>query len=180
MPPVSYGCMTCRQRRIKCDEREGSCRNCERRGFACPGYPDRFDVLLRLSTAEACNAPQSYSRRTNEGHNPHRLHSGQVYGAVGAITPYQSLPIEPDAVALAVYYSSQCIDGAMICSLEYVQSLGNGCLFAAMKAVSHAELSQKYQLCVGAQSQEPFAASYNAAIRSLEHCVGLASGTHQG
>ncbi|KAL4899924.1 hypothetical protein BDW74DRAFT_171184 [Aspergillus multicolor] len=39
MPKVRTGCATCKQRRIKCDERKPSCRNCERTGRRCEGYP---------------------------------------------------------------------------------------------------------------------------------------------
>ncbi|RDW92723.1 Zn(II)2Cys6 transcription factor domain-containing protein [Aspergillus mulundensis] len=39
MPKVRTGCATCKQRRIKCDEGKPSCRNCERTGRRCEGYP---------------------------------------------------------------------------------------------------------------------------------------------
>ncbi|KAL4779435.1 hypothetical protein BJX76DRAFT_351789 [Aspergillus varians] len=39
MPKVRTGCMTCKQRRVKCDEGKPSCRNCARTGRRCEGYP---------------------------------------------------------------------------------------------------------------------------------------------
>ncbi|KAL4940569.1 hypothetical protein BDV06DRAFT_213358 [Aspergillus oleicola] len=39
MPKVRTGCLTCKQRRIKCDEGKPSCRNCSRTGRRCEGYP---------------------------------------------------------------------------------------------------------------------------------------------
>ncbi|RAH65207.1 Zn(II)2Cys6 transcription factor [Aspergillus aculeatinus CBS 121060] len=32
------GCRTCKQRRLKCDEKLPSCSRCEKRGLSCPGY----------------------------------------------------------------------------------------------------------------------------------------------
>ncbi|KAL4950935.1 hypothetical protein BDW69DRAFT_201755 [Aspergillus filifer] len=39
MPKVRTGCLTCKQRRIKCDEGKPICRNCSRTGRRCGGYP---------------------------------------------------------------------------------------------------------------------------------------------
>ncbi|KAL4805617.1 hypothetical protein BDV18DRAFT_141390 [Aspergillus unguis] len=43
----STGCMTCRTRRIKCDEQRPHCKACLRTGRECPGYPHPLDVVLR-------------------------------------------------------------------------------------------------------------------------------------
>lgn len=34
------GCLTCRKRRIKCDERKPFCNNCEKSKKCCAGYVD--------------------------------------------------------------------------------------------------------------------------------------------
>ncbi|KAL6237490.1 hypothetical protein BDW75DRAFT_228676 [Aspergillus navahoensis] len=39
MPKVRTGCLTCKQRRIKCDEGKPACRKCEQSGRRCEGYP---------------------------------------------------------------------------------------------------------------------------------------------
>ncbi|KAL4967121.1 Zn(II)2Cys6 transcription factor domain-containing protein [Aspergillus stella-maris] len=39
MPKVRTGCLTCKQRRVKCDEGRPSCWNCSRTGRRCEGYP---------------------------------------------------------------------------------------------------------------------------------------------
>ncbi|KAL4773535.1 hypothetical protein BDW60DRAFT_215895 [Aspergillus nidulans var. acristatus] len=39
MPKVRTGCLTCKQRRVKCDEGKPGCQNCERTGRRCEGYP---------------------------------------------------------------------------------------------------------------------------------------------
>lgn len=36
------GCITCRQRRAKCDERRPACSSCERRGIKCEGYAPKL------------------------------------------------------------------------------------------------------------------------------------------
>ncbi|KAL5118488.1 hypothetical protein ACEQ8H_003664 [Pleosporales sp. CAS-2024a] len=43
----SRGCGTCKNRRIKCDERRPTCGNCKKSGRECPGYPDEFDLVFR-------------------------------------------------------------------------------------------------------------------------------------
>jgi hypothetical protein len=35
---VKTGCLTCRQRRVKCDERRPSCQRCEAANISCDGY----------------------------------------------------------------------------------------------------------------------------------------------
>ncbi|KAL4877604.1 fungal-specific transcription factor domain-containing protein [Aspergillus karnatakaensis] len=57
---VSYsGCWTCRKRRVKCDERPGTCRACERAKIKCAGY----DVRLIWN-----GDPNTSRRRIHFGH----------------------------------------------------------------------------------------------------------------
>ncbi|KAE8364262.1 hypothetical protein BDV27DRAFT_157992 [Aspergillus caelatus] len=46
-------CFTCRQRRVKCDLQRPHCRRCTDGGRTCPGYPEPWDVLLRMQNAFA-------------------------------------------------------------------------------------------------------------------------------
>jgi hypothetical protein len=39
---TSYGCGTCRQRRVKCDEQKPTCVRCTRAGRVCTGYAQRW------------------------------------------------------------------------------------------------------------------------------------------
>lgn len=41
------GCLTCRKRRIKCDERKPSCFNCERLKKVCLGYENLSNLQPR-------------------------------------------------------------------------------------------------------------------------------------
>ncbi|CZR63740.1 uncharacterized protein PAC_13637 [Phialocephala subalpina] len=48
---VNYGrsgaCVTCKQRKVKCDESRPGCRKCQRIGRSCPGYPNQWDLAYR-------------------------------------------------------------------------------------------------------------------------------------
>ncbi|KAF8853862.1 hypothetical protein BDZ45DRAFT_62941 [Acephala macrosclerotiorum] len=48
---VNYGrsgaCVTCKQRKVKCDESHPGCQKCQKIGRLCPGYPDQWDLAYR-------------------------------------------------------------------------------------------------------------------------------------
>ncbi|KAK3386880.1 hypothetical protein B0H63DRAFT_141793 [Podospora didyma] len=46
----SRGCLTCRARRIKCDEGKPTCKRCEKSGRECAGYRPDFDIVHRDQT----------------------------------------------------------------------------------------------------------------------------------
>ncbi|KAB8263145.1 hypothetical protein BDV32DRAFT_136204 [Aspergillus pseudonomiae] len=46
-------CFMCRQRRVKCDFQRPHCRRCTESGRTCPGYPEAWDVSLRVQNAFA-------------------------------------------------------------------------------------------------------------------------------
>ncbi|GAB1198048.1 hypothetical protein APSETT444_007355 [Aspergillus pseudonomiae] len=46
-------CFMCRQRRVKCDLQRPHCRRCTEGGRTCPGYPEAWDVSLRVQNAFA-------------------------------------------------------------------------------------------------------------------------------
>ncbi|KAL5391675.1 hypothetical protein DPSP01_000969 [Paraphaeosphaeria sporulosa] len=47
----STGCKTCRQRKIKCDERPEGCVKCADKGYQCPGYERIIDRLFQDESA---------------------------------------------------------------------------------------------------------------------------------
>ncbi|KNG46724.1 c6 finger domain-containing protein [Stemphylium lycopersici] len=47
----STGCKTCRERKIKCDERPGGCVKCTERRLHCPGYDRNIDAFFHDETA---------------------------------------------------------------------------------------------------------------------------------
>lgn len=48
-PKVRTGCVTCKSRRVKCDEGRPSCRRCVRRGLECGGYVPITTLTFELS-----------------------------------------------------------------------------------------------------------------------------------
>ncbi|CEL52775.1 hypothetical protein RSOLAG1IB_11119 [Rhizoctonia solani AG-1 IB] len=52
------GCITCKKRKKKCDERKPRCRRCEQGDFHCLGYqkPDNEATLVVSSTAAQSNS----------------------------------------------------------------------------------------------------------------------------
>ncbi|KAB5578873.1 hypothetical protein GE09DRAFT_562855 [Coniochaeta sp. 2T2.1] len=43
--PKSTGCLTCRRRKKKCDERQPACSECVRAGWSCPGYERQWKFV---------------------------------------------------------------------------------------------------------------------------------------
>jgi hypothetical protein len=43
----SKGCSNCRERKVRCDQREPTCGQCEKRQQACPGYRNMVDLMFR-------------------------------------------------------------------------------------------------------------------------------------
>ncbi|PCD23973.1 hypothetical protein BFJ63_vAg10823 [Fusarium oxysporum f. sp. narcissi] len=55
----SKSCFMCRERRIKCDLQKPSCQRCTQAGRPCPGYPEPWDVVLRMQNKYAENKVQA-------------------------------------------------------------------------------------------------------------------------
>ncbi|RTE72658.1 hypothetical protein BHE90_012920 [Fusarium euwallaceae] len=58
------GCITCRIRRVKCDEKKPSCRRCTSTGRKCDGYPppkqprlDAVSIVVMGPTTGSCSTP---------------------------------------------------------------------------------------------------------------------------
>ncbi|KAJ6781506.1 hypothetical protein PWT90_08092 [Aphanocladium album] len=60
-PRVRTGCLTCRKRRVKCDEGKPLCRRCVGSGNACEGYelPDAAPVMIMTSPLWRVGAPSA-------------------------------------------------------------------------------------------------------------------------
>lgn len=43
----SKGCSNCRERKVRCDQREPTCGQCEKRQQTCPGYRNMVDLMFR-------------------------------------------------------------------------------------------------------------------------------------
>ncbi|EEU43301.1 uncharacterized protein NECHADRAFT_46870 [Fusarium vanettenii 77-13-4] len=51
----SGGCSNCRLRKIRCDQKEPSCGQCEKRNQACPGYRNLVDLMFRDESSHVIN-----------------------------------------------------------------------------------------------------------------------------
>jgi hypothetical protein len=64
----STGCIRCRQRKVKCDEKKPSCRRCYMYGKPCPGYTDQFQFRHKSAKSGGNGlSSSSSSRRKSSG-----------------------------------------------------------------------------------------------------------------
>ncbi|KAL7790904.1 hypothetical protein V8C37DRAFT_383576 [Trichoderma ceciliae] len=89
------GCLTCRTRRVKCDERKPSCNRCTVANIECAGYAPKRQIELRLpnrqrgASQSQQNSPADGSIMTDDDH----VHSEQFQ--VSARGPPGSTPSDP-------------------------------------------------------------------------------------
>ena len=58
-PKVRTGCITCRARRVKCDETRPGCRRCEAWGKKCEGYGTVNAITLQSPSPSSSSSPSS-------------------------------------------------------------------------------------------------------------------------
>ncbi|KAF4634345.1 hypothetical protein G7Y89_g3765 [Cudoniella acicularis] len=81
---VKTGCLTCRKRKIKCDEQHPACRNCQKSKRECLGYDPLFKAQLgpaaiRPAPSFAPSQVPLVSTANPHGNQPQML--GAAYGA---------------------------------------------------------------------------------------------------
>ncbi|KUJ14906.1 uncharacterized protein LY89DRAFT_720345 [Mollisia scopiformis] len=76
-PRTKLGCLTCRSRRKKCDERRPICQNCEKRKVACswPALTEQKDEEANDNVSEKETLSNNQDRRTDERPTNHNLQS---------------------------------------------------------------------------------------------------------
>ncbi|KAH3663620.1 hypothetical protein OGAPHI_005021 [Ogataea philodendri] len=79
------GCLTCRRRRIKCDERKPFCYNCEKSRKVCAGYEQ-----VPYGSRRYRYMPQP---KPQEIHNDHEMQSSPI----SATSPPMNFPRHPDS-----------------------------------------------------------------------------------
>ncbi|ODQ55436.1 hypothetical protein SAICODRAFT_5383 [Saitoella complicata NRRL Y-17804] len=82
------GCMTCRKRRIKCDETKPTCRNCAKSKRACEGYGVRVSFREGYQPKEG-GSPPGVSPASGQayGHSDHGVQRQDSYDQNAAILP---------------------------------------------------------------------------------------------
>ncbi|KAH6890326.1 hypothetical protein B0T10DRAFT_402895 [Thelonectria olida] len=72
----SKGCSNCRERKIRCDQKEPSCGQCEKRQQTCPGYRNLVDLMFRdessrvISKAEKHRSHPRKKTQTPDANSP--------------------------------------------------------------------------------------------------------------
>ncbi|EFX05235.1 c6 zinc finger domain containing protein [Grosmannia clavigera kw1407] len=61
--PPSKGCSSCRDRKIRCDLKESSCGQCEKRQQTCPGYRNMVDLMFRDESSHVIKKAQAKQQR---------------------------------------------------------------------------------------------------------------------
>ncbi|KAI1608576.1 hypothetical protein EDD36DRAFT_103910 [Exophiala viscosa] len=64
--PPSKACLSCRNRRIKCDLAIPECKQCSRAGRVCEGYRNQLDLLFRDQTQMIAGKAQGLKQRTTQ------------------------------------------------------------------------------------------------------------------
>lgn len=65
--PPSKGCSNCRDRKIRCDQREPGCGQCEKRQQQCPGYRNMVDLMFRDESSHVIKKAKAKQRRKIAG-----------------------------------------------------------------------------------------------------------------
>ncbi|KAK3692428.1 hypothetical protein B0T22DRAFT_13561 [Podospora appendiculata] len=63
----SKGCSNCRERKIRCDQREPGCGQCDKRQQECPGYRNLVDLMFRDESSHVIKKAKAKARR--RGHH---------------------------------------------------------------------------------------------------------------
>ncbi|KAH8895108.1 hypothetical protein GQ53DRAFT_779886 [Thozetella sp. PMI_491] len=59
----SKGCSNCRERKIRCDQREPGCGQCEKRQQLCPGYRNLVDLMFRDESSHVIKKAKAKARK---------------------------------------------------------------------------------------------------------------------
>ncbi|KAK7883429.1 hypothetical protein LTR67_011251 [Exophiala xenobiotica] len=90
------GCLTCRQRRVKCDERKPTCERCEASNIHCAGYERMRYIDVRRD-------------RQMEGHSPQPQPQTQSRSPSDSLPPPSAAVVRPSGVlqALSPHFESE-------------------------------------------------------------------------
>lgn len=134
---ASRGCVTCRQRRVKCDETKPWCRECLRLGLECAGYA-RPRLRFKDETDRYLGKRSQVTRVSNRHHQ-----STNAIPSVNTILPFPSQSTQNLAVQFFLTYVTDV--GRSLEStrgfLEFVRPVlaaenPSSALFAAVNAVA--------------------------------------------
>ncbi|OHW89942.1 C6 finger domain-containing protein [Colletotrichum incanum] len=81
----SKGCSSCRERKIRCDQKEPGCGQCEKRQQQCPGYRNLVDLMFR---DESSHVIKKAARTKARG----RLKNAQASSTTHAAESFENAP----------------------------------------------------------------------------------------
>ncbi|PGH00481.1 hypothetical protein AJ80_09172 [Polytolypa hystricis UAMH7299] len=106
------GCLTCRKRRIKCDERHPVCRNCEKSKRDCMGYDPVFRPQpgpSAIQPAPSQQPPYQYTNQINYSYNTHPQNTPTT-STTSFIPPLPTTGSSASPTPLEQYNYGQSID----------------------------------------------------------------------
>lgn len=68
--PPSKGCQTCRERKIRCDQRPGRCVRCAKSRRECPGYRDLSDLMFRNESTDVIRKAKAKATSKSRSGSP--------------------------------------------------------------------------------------------------------------
>ncbi|KAI0145544.1 hypothetical protein GGR57DRAFT_517040 [Xylariaceae sp. FL1272] len=96
------GCLTCRRRRIKCDEQHPTCKNCQKSKRECLGYDPVFKNQQQQQPQSSQQPPHNPSQQTQQ----QSLHAGTAHSGYNSATSTPDSPVPPSTTTNAVLHNT--------------------------------------------------------------------------
>ena len=68
--PPSKGCQTCREKKVRCDQRPGGCIRCAKARRECPGYRNQSDLMFRNESTEVVRKAKAKAASKSRSASP--------------------------------------------------------------------------------------------------------------
>ncbi|KAF2109956.1 hypothetical protein BDV96DRAFT_229807 [Lophiotrema nucula] len=176
----SQGCLTCRRRRVKCDEGKPDCNRCIKLKIDCE-WKDEWSSMLRRQEKWAAKKVVQRVERVQKKRDLEERRTQSASPAPSQPRPFLvnavSLPsqpqIGPEVFAINLFYSDYSFTAASCPFLYLVQPLymredSPSCLHSIVPAValaSAAKQQRRHDLMAAAHEH------YGTALRKLVHCL---------
>ncbi|KAL5045975.1 hypothetical protein BDW71DRAFT_197982 [Aspergillus fruticulosus] len=134
-------CFACRRRRVKCDLEKPCCRRCMDSGRVCPGYPEAWDLMLRMQNNHVEKTVQARVEKVLKTRRRERFRGR---------TPIASIPQGVHIPVEVLSWNQFCSDYAMGSGITFFNILPRyytdstpTCCREAVHAVALASLARK-------------------------------------
>ncbi|KAF2732738.1 hypothetical protein EJ04DRAFT_513699 [Polyplosphaeria fusca] len=171
----STGCLTCRRRRVKCDEAKPNCQRCVKLKADCQ-WQDEWSTMLRRQEKWAAKKVGQRVERVQMKRKVERMRAQSTSPLPSAMLPAmlpRQVQIGPEAFAVSLFYADYSFTAATCPFLYLVQPLyeqqdGPDCLHSVVPAVALASAAKQMR------RQDLMAAAhdhYGTALRRLVKCL---------